>query len=294
MPIERHDTKVVVFVDITGSSQLYVDVGDDRARLLVAATLEHWSVLVAKNDGQVIQLRGDGMLCTFAAVGGAVDAVVGMRDMSYAPPLSMHAGIHAGPLLQDSDQLYGDMVNVAARLADIAKKAEIVMSAIARAQLPDAERFNLRLISGVPIKGKAEPIDVFLLPDPKQRLTEYRPPVKPVASGKGLKLRYAGKAFIIDADSPKCLIGRDDDCKLKVEHALVSRRHASVEYVLGKFFLHDHSTNGTYVDDGDGGGPALARREICQLKGRGVISLGVEPSSNPDHVIVFSMMDDSG
>jgi adenylate cyclase len=245
MPIERHDAKVVVFVDITGSSQLFVDVGDDRARSLVAATLDRWSVLVTRHQGQVVQLRGDGMLYIFATVGGAVDAVVGMRDMSYAPPLSMHAGIHAGPLLQDSDQLYGNMVNVAARLADIAKKAEIVMSAAARKELPDAERFNLRLISDVPIKGKAEPVDVFLLPDPKQRITEYRPPLKPAAHGRSLKLRYAGKAFVIDADSPKCLIGRDDECRLKVEHALVSRRHASVEYVLGKFFLHEHSTNGT-------------------------------------------------
>jgi len=291
MPVERHDTKAVVFADITGSSQLYVDVGDDRARAMVATTLEKWSALVAQNDGQVIQLRGDGMLCVFATVRSAVTAVVGMRDMPYPPPLSMHAGIHAGPLLQDSDQLYGDIVNVAARLSDVAKRAEIVLSDVARAQLPDAGRWNLRLISGVPIKGKSQPIDVFLLPDPKQ-LTAYQPPVQAAAQGGRLRLHYVATAVIIDAGSPKCLIGRDDECKLKVEHVLVSRRHASIEYVRGKFFLHDHSTNGTYVDDG--AGPSLARREVCQLKGRGVISLGAEPANNPGHVIVFTTTDDAG
>jgi len=58
--------------------------------------------------------------------------------------------------------------------------------------------------------------------------------------------------------------------------------------VSGKFFLHDHSTNGTYVDDG-GATPALVQREVVQLKGSGVISLGVEPQHNPDHLIRFAI-----
>jgi hypothetical protein len=174
----------------------------------------------------------------------------------------------------------------------MAKKAEIVLSAVARSQLSDFEGRDMRLISGVPIKGKSAPIDVFLLPDPKQRVTEYRPPVKAASKGLRLSLHYATKAFVIDAASPKALIGRDDDCKIKVEHSLVSRRHASIEFVLDKFFLHDHSTNGTYVDDGDSRGPTLARREICQLKGRGVISLGAEPGTHPDHLITFLTNDD--
>ena len=86
-----------------------------------------------------------------------------------------------------------------------------------------------------------------------------------------------------------CLIGRDEDCGIKVVHRLVSRRHASIERVSGKFFLHDHSTNGTYVEDDGGGGPALIQREIYQLKGRGVISLGMEPKANPDNLIRFAI-----
>ena len=50
-------------------------------------------------------------------------------------------------LLQDAEQLYGDVVNVAARMADIAKKFEIVMTAEAQQQLsPTARRGSLRLI----------------------------------------------------------------------------------------------------------------------------------------------------
>lgn len=57
---------------------------------------------------------------------------------------------------------------------------------------------------------------------------------------------------IVDASAATCLIGRDDECRMKIERGLVSRRHASIECVAGKFFLHDHSTNGTYVTRGRG------------------------------------------
>jgi pSer/pThr/pTyr-binding forkhead associated (FHA) protein len=83
------------------------------------------------------------------------------------------------------------------------------------------------------------------------------------------------------------LIGRDDDCRIRVEHRLVSRRHASVECVAGKFFLQDHSTNGTYVAEGQGM-PVLVHREMFQLKESGIISLGIEPQYNVEHAISFS------
>jgi pSer/pThr/pTyr-binding forkhead associated (FHA) protein len=102
-----------------------------------------------------------------------------------------------------------------------------------------------------------------------------------------LSLHYGGQAFVVDAKAAACLIGRDSDCIIKVQHRLVSRRHASIEYGSGRFFLQDHSTNGTYIDDGDGGRLALVQREIYQLKGQGVISLGVEPKANPYNLIRF-------
>jgi len=76
---------------------------------------------------------------------------------------------------------------------------------------------------------------------------------------------------------------------MKIDHRLVSRRHASIECVSGKFFLQDHSTNGTYVREAGGSDATLIQRELCQLKGTGAISLGIEPGANPDHLIVFSL-----
>jgi class 3 adenylate cyclase len=104
------------------------------------------------------------MLCIFPTADAALTAVVRMRDLPYQEPLSMHAGLHVGAVLQEAEQLYGDVVNVAARMADIAKRFEVVMTAAAQQQLTNAARWrNLRLIRGVPVKGKSEPMDVYLL-----------------------------------------------------------------------------------------------------------------------------------
>ena len=291
MPIERQENGAVLFADISGSTKLYVAVGDDAARQIVAQTLELWSTLTVAAGGTVIQLRGDGMLCTFPTVDAALGAAVSMRDVPYREPLSMHAGLHAGAVLRDAEQLYGDCVNVAARMADIAKRFEIVMTAAARAQLTNPGRWrNLRLISNVPVKGKPEPMDVYLLANDKQALTDYRPPMHGKSMISRLNLRYGATAVAVDAQIAACLIGRDDDCHIKVHHGLVSRRHASIEHVTGKFFLQDHSTNGTYIRDAVDGKATLVHREIYQLTGRGVISLGLEPSENPDHLIVFNLV----
>ena len=55
----------------------------------------------ADAGGQVIQLRGDGMLCMFPGVDAALVAAVSMRDLPYEEPLSMHAGLHVGGVLRD-------------------------------------------------------------------------------------------------------------------------------------------------------------------------------------------------
>lgn len=289
MPIETHENLAVLFADMSGSTKLYLTVGDDRAREIVAQTLERWSALTVADGGQVIQLRGDGMLCTFPSVEAALGAAVAMRDLPYEPTLSMHAGIHAGAVQRDAEQLYGDAVNTAARMADIAKRFEIVLTEAAQKQLGNHVRSrNLRLIPKVPVKGKPEPMDIYLLPNDKQKLTDYHPPLKTKSHRASLQLRYGATLVIVEA-SAACLIGRDDDCRMKVDHRLVSRRHASIECVSGKFFLQDHSTNGTYVREAGGSDAMLLQRELCQLKGTGAISLGIEPGVNPDHLIVFSL-----
>ena len=55
-------------------------------------------------------------------------------------------------------------------------------------------------------------MDIYLLPNERQALTDYRPPLQPKSHRISLQLRYCTTLVIVDA-SAACLIGRDDECR---------------------------------------------------------------------------------
>ena len=140
----------------------------------------------------------------------------------------------------------------------------------------------------MPVKGKTEPMDVYLLANDRRGLTDYQPPLHTKMSSCGSACATGSQSRAVDVQAGACLIGRDDDCRIKIEHRLVSRRHASIECVAGKFFLQDHSTNGTYVAGATAGQARARPPRDLQLKASGVISLGIEPQHNVEHSIFFS------
>jgi predicted component of type VI protein secretion system len=88
------------------------------------------------------------------------------------------------------------------------------------------------------------------------------------------------------------VLGRHRDCDLIVRHNYVSRRHATIECKRGKFFMNDHSSNGSYVSDKKKQFSFL-RRDMMQLRDNGSISLGIEPDRNLDHIIKYAVTSNS-
>ena len=288
MTLNQHTNSAVLFADLTGSTRLFADIGDAQAQVMVAQYLDTCSRFTRQHGGQVVQLRGDGLLAVFPSVDQAMATAIAIRNSVDIPPLAMHAGINCGPLLLDGDQLYGDVVNMTARLSDIAKRNEIILSVAAQAQLSDAAKLPLRLIKKVSIKGKPEPVDIYLLPDDRQQVTAFRQPAMSRTLKLVLQLHYRDSHVVVGGTLTECVIGRETDCGLQVDHSLASRRHATVESRQGKYFLQDHSTNGTYVREG--GTAILVQRETVQLKEHGALSLGIEPSLNAEHLVTFRLV----
>jgi len=104
--------------------------------------------------------------------------------------------------------------------------------------------------------------------------------------GSPLTLYYRGETLALGESSDRLQLGRDSANGLTVDGSHVSRSHATIEPRRGKFFLLDHSTNGTYVVF-EGRAPVYLRRELLQLVGQGVISLGQLPSENESDTIRF-------
>src|SRR3546814_20115199 len=77
--------------------------------------------------GRTVKTSGDGVMCVFATPDAAFRAATLMRDAQKRTPVSIHAGFHFGPVIEYDGDFYGDTVNIAARIADIAKAGAILV-----------------------------------------------------------------------------------------------------------------------------------------------------------------------
>jgi adenylate cyclase len=117
------------FLDITGYTRLTQERGDGAAadlaeklgRLVQRASIER--------GGRPVKWLGDGVMFYFRAPGPGVEAALEMVDgvaSAGLPPA--HVGIHAGPVIFQGGDYYGQTVNMAARIADYARPGEVVVS----------------------------------------------------------------------------------------------------------------------------------------------------------------------
>ena len=118
----------VAFVDLSGYTSLTVEHGDEAA----AAAADRLRVLaeeaVRAVDGRVVKLLGDGVLLRFDDAVGALRATLELVDTVAAAGLPpAHAGIAAGRVVVRDGDIYGQTVNLAARIADNAAAGEVIV-----------------------------------------------------------------------------------------------------------------------------------------------------------------------
>jgi adenylate cyclase len=280
----------VLFVDICGSTRLYSDVGNDRARHLVADCISRLRSVTLEQGGRVVQVMGDGMLCTFPTADAAFWATTAMRDIQKDLELGIHAGFHFGAVIAAGETIYGDAVNVAARVANLAKAGEIIITNDTVNSLSPSLREQTRLLGRVSVKGKPDPILAYAVVTDESDITAYHPRTdQTLVQTAALRLTYQERHVNLDARLLEFVLGRSPSCDLVVEDTYASRRHASIDCRRGKFFVLDHSTNGTYIGRADGE-ITLLRRETLQLEGTGFLSLGSNPKRDANHLIHFSSL----
>ena len=117
----------VLFVDICDSTRLFAEYGDERALTMTTECIAGMKSIVVRQGGTVVQTMGDGILCTFASVDDAFQAAHLIREAQSNSRLSIHGGLHYGPVIIKGDFIFGDAVNMAARMADLAKNEEIIL-----------------------------------------------------------------------------------------------------------------------------------------------------------------------
>jgi adenylate cyclase len=131
----------VVFVDLTGFTQMTEERGDDVAAEVAMRLGEVALETVAGRGGRIVKLLGDGVLVRFddatAAAECALDLLVALPRAGLP---TAHAGLAAGPLIIREGDVFGRTVNLAARVADVTPDARLYAPEDVGADL-DPERF---------------------------------------------------------------------------------------------------------------------------------------------------------
>ncbi|OHC76348.1 MAG: hypothetical protein A3G18_08930 [Rhodospirillales bacterium RIFCSPLOWO2_12_FULL_58_28] len=280
----------VLFADITGSTGLYEKEGNKRAFALVSECL-HTLVSKAKPMGGThIKTIGDEIMMTFPNADGAFQAAKAMQEALIGAPLSIKVGFHYGPVIPEAGDVYGDVVNVASRVAKVAARDEVITTGDAVEKLSPANRGNVRHLDTMTVKGRAGMIDLYQVIWQTDELTIMAgetDTVKP-ETGPVMVITCDGKEYHVNRQSGRFSIGRGDQNNLVIDDSLVSRRHAGIEYRRGRFILTDQSSNGTYILKGDVS--SLVKRESTELSDSGLIGLGKKPKRDSGKAIKYDCL----
>ena len=106
------------------------------------------------------------------------------------------------------------------------------------------------------------------------------------ARGMRLRLWFDERELVVDERTSNVTIGRADENDVVVKGHLSSRLHARIVIGRSNFVLIDRSTNGTFVQTGDGE-ELFVHQDSLQLKGEGMIGLGCLPEHSSQHTIHF-------
>ncbi len=152
----------ILCADVVGFSRLMgADEAGTLARLKAfeAATIEP---VTARHGGRIVKRMGDGYLVAFASVVAAVEAALAWQAAAPAP-LAFRIGIHLGDVIIDGDDLYGDGINVAARLEALAEPGGLCLSEDAQRQVRGKLDLPLEDLGEQQLKNISQPIRIFRL-----------------------------------------------------------------------------------------------------------------------------------
>lgn len=291
----------VVFADLVGSTGIFERLGDETAGRFVTQLTGALSKTFEQHSGRVVKLLGDGLFVVFPAEGDAIEACIAIQKRLqekpvYAGgtgnPIQMQMGVEAGEVVEIDGDCYGDAVNSAARLADLAGAEQILTTQRVRGALAPALQAQLRSLGPMYLRGRSEATEVFRADWQVDRDAD--------ATVMGVSMFKAGKDSLLEISAlgqtlqlaprgEKLTLGRATTASLSINDSRISRVHATVEWRGGQFVLSDASSFGTWVYVGNQTEPVVLRRTECYLVGQGQIALGCEREAEGAPTVLFSV-----
>lgn len=158
----------ILFTDIEGSTKYWDRHGDIKGRLLIDRHNRLLFPVIHIYGGRIVKTIGDAIMAAFKQPEDAIYAAVGIQQILEQERdrdrrrfrLHVRIGIHTGQGIVEKKDIFGDVVNVAARVESKAKADEILLSGATASRVRNAE-FALSSQGSVSAKGKSKPISLF-------------------------------------------------------------------------------------------------------------------------------------
>jgi hypothetical protein len=215
----------------------------------------------------------------------AMEQQAGVEDLR----LAVRIGIHYGTAISKDNDLFGDAVNVAARITSLAKAKQTLTSAQTVAMLTPIEQTMTRPLSLTPVKGKVEMLALQEVIWQQNNLTLLHTSRTQNVGGlsQRIVLKYQDRTLTIEGNGASFVVGREDNCHLQILSTHASRQHGKIEYRTGKFVFVDQSANGTYISLPDINNLFIHREEL-PLFASGILCCGEKIQDGNANLIHFA------
>jgi adenylate cyclase len=290
----------ILFADVVGSSRIYERLGDTRAHAIINQCFRIMGECVQGHRGVVVKTIGDELMAAFSAAHQPFSCAVDIRRrFNEMPPLpladgemrvAVRIGFHFGSAMREQEDFFGDTVNIAARMVGLAKANQILTTGEVMDLLPASQKAMGLEFGQIEVRGRAVPVRIAQIPieAPQQNATVLRfgQSTEAARAGGEIRLVFEGRDWAVPANVRSIVFGRDPASDMILKSPHVSRSHATIERRRDKFFLVDHSTNGTSLLIGTQR-PVVLLREEFGLVESGRIAFGRTATTEGDIVDFF-------
>lgn len=179
----RRRLSAILAADVVGYSRLIRTDEEGTLARLKALRRELIDPKIAEHGGRIVKLMGDGMLAEFESVVDAVRAAAETQqtvaehnaDLPEDKRIEFRVGINLGDVVIDGDDIYGDGVNIAARLEGLAEPGGICISGAVYDQVRNRTDFVFEDMGEQEVKNIDEPVRAWLWAPAGRRVSDIRP-----------------------------------------------------------------------------------------------------------------------
>lgn len=288
----------ILFADIAESTSLFDKYGDVLAQAAISSVLDVLIKQAEQHQGCLVKTIGDEVMCTFPTANQALSSAVAMQMavsgnfVLEKHPITIRIGFHQGAVIEEQGDVFGDAVNVAARMTSYAKKEQIITNLETFENCQLHHSLQHRTLGRNKVKGKlkaVEIIEILWQKDISQvtRITKALD-LEEVKSRRQMELQLGRLKQTMTEQSPTKQIGRSDESDLWVNALMASREHGLLQFSGGNFKYTDQSTNGSWIKQ-DNGAVIRIHRDSIVLQGSGKIAFGDADFSDDELLLVYQI-----